>query len=236
MPIRPVRSRFGRAVLLCLTVALSTGLAAPGLALGAGRAPAGTLSRVEKLDINLYHSYAVVRQYTSYWCVPASIQTMLNVVRDTTNQSRDYQARYAWHAKRLNRYTYPTRGNDPQGWAATLDMFVGGDWHYDDRRYTSQGTAIKAIVESIERTRHPVGIVVDRGSHAWTVLGFRAERTDGDAATQTILGLYVTGPLYGSDPWPFKYLTRAQFELRFTRYHESTRSVIWEGQYVIVSE
>ena len=120
-----MRSRLGRAFLLCLTVALSSGLVAPGLALGAGRTPAGTLAPVETIDINLYHSRAVVRQYTSYWCVPASVQTMLNVVRDTTNQSRDYQARYAWHVKRLNRYTYPTRGNDPQGWAAALDKFGG---------------------------------------------------------------------------------------------------------------
>ncbi len=236
MPTRTVGGRLGRAVLLCLTLVLSSGLVAPGLVLGAGRAPAGTLTRIETIDINLYHSYAVVRQYTSYWCVPASVQTMLNVVRDTTNQSRNYQARYAWHVKRHNRYTYPSRGNDPQGWAATLDMFVGGEWHYDDRRFASQSVAIDAIVESIERTGHPVGIVVDRGSHAWTVLGFRAERRDGDAETQTILGLYVTGPLYGRDPWPFKFLPLAQFATRFTRYHESSRSVIWEGQYVIVSE
>jgi hypothetical protein len=236
MPIRTVRSRLGRAVLLCLTVALSSGLVAPGLALGANQAPTGTLARIETIDINLYRPYALARQYTSYWCVPASVQSMLNLVRGTTNRSRDYQGRYAWHVKRLNRYTYYTRGNDPQGWAATLDQFVAGDWHYDDHWYTSQGVAIRAIVESIDRTGHPVGIVVDRGTHAWTVLGFRAERRDGDADTQTILGLYVTGPLYGRDPWPYKYLTVAQFATRFTRYHESSRSVVWEGHYVIVSE
>ena len=236
MPIRTVRSRLGRAVLLCLTIALSSGLALPGLALGANQPPTGTLARLETIDINLYQPYSIVRQYTSYWCVPASVQTMLNLVRDTTNRSRDYQGRYAWHVKRLNRYTYYSRGNDPQGWAAALDTFVGGDWHYDDRWYANQGVAIRAIVESIERTGHPVGIVVDRGSHAWTVIGFRAERRDGDLATQRILGLYVTGPLYGRDPWPYKFVTMDRFAARFTRYHESSRSVIWEGQYVIVSE
>lgn len=233
MPIRTAPSRLGRAVLLCLAVTLSAGLAAPGLVLGADRAPGGTLSRVETIDINLYHPYSVVRQYTSYWCVPASVQTMLNLIRGTTNRSRDYQARYAWHVKRLNRYTYPSRGNDPQGWAAALDKFVGGDWHYDDRWYNNQGQAIDAIAESIYRTGHPVGIVVDRGTHAWTVIGFRAERRD---ETLTVRGVYVTGPLYGRDPWPYKYLSVAQFATRFTRYHESSRSVVWEGKYVIVSE
>jgi hypothetical protein len=236
MPNRTLPGRLRRALVLCLAVALSAGLAAPGLVLGADRAPSGTLSRVETIDINLYRPYGVVRQYTSYWCVPASVQTMLNLIRGTTNRSYDYQARYAWHVKRLNRYTYSSRGNDPQGWAAALDKFVGGDWHYDDRWYSSQGEAVRAIVESIDRTGHPVGIVVDRGSHAWTVIGFRAKERDGDAATREILGVYVTGPLYGRDPWPYRYLTVAQFATRFTRYHESSRSVIWEGKYVIVSE
>jgi hypothetical protein len=228
-------SRLGAALLVALAVIATLPLsaaAADPLASGSRQA-SGTLVALERLDVNLYRPYAMVRQYTSYWCVPASAQTMLNVIRGTTDRTYYNQSRYAWHINRMNRYTYSSRGNDPQGWARFLDKYVGGDWHYKDRTFTSQTAGIHAIVESIRRTGHPVGIVVDRGTHAWTVLGFRATRR-GD--TMEIHGLYVTGPLYGRDPWPYRYLSVDQFRTRFTRYHESHRSVIWEDTYVIVSE
>jgi hypothetical protein len=31
-------------------------------------------------------------------------------------------------------------------------------------------------------------------------------------------------------------MTLSQFALRYTRYHEATRRVVWEGKFVIVSE
>jgi hypothetical protein len=232
VPALTASSRLARVVLLVVAVALaapSAALAAPSTA----SAPTGTIERVEQFDINLYVPYGIVRQYTSYWCVPASSQTMLNLIRRTTDRSYYNQSRYAWHIKRFNRYTYSSRGNDPQGWARFMDTYVGGDWHYDDRMYTNQTTAILAIVESIRRTGHPVGIVVDNGTHAWTVVGVRGVQR-GD--TVELAGVYVSGPLYGRDPWPYKFLTTSQFRTRFTRYHESQRTVIWEGKYVIVSE
>ena len=88
----------------------------------------------------------------------------------------------------------------------------------------------------MDRTGRPVGIVVDRGSHAWTVVGFRVSETVGVPGSATILGFYVVGPLGpGRDPWPKVYYTVGQLSTRFTRYHESTRSVVWEGKYVIVA-
>lgn len=230
--------RLGRALVLILTAALALPAAAAAAdplpaRTQVDRAASGTLVAVEQFDINLYRPYAIVRQYTSYWCVPASAQTMLNIIRGTTDRTRYNQSRYAWHIKRMNRYTYATRGNDPQGWARFLDRYVDGPWQYRDRTFTSQTAGIQAIVESIRRTGHPVGIVVDRGTHAWTVLGFRGISRDG---VMEVHGLYVTGPLYGRDPWPYRYLTVDQFRTRFTRYHESQRAVIWEGLYTIVSE
>jgi hypothetical protein len=178
-------SRLVRAVLLATAVAVTVPwsvAAADPLAARTSteRAATGQLEKVRFLDVNLYRPYAIVRQYTSYWCVPASAQTMINVINRTTDRTYATQSRYAWHAQRLNRYTYASRGNDPRGWALLLDKFVGGEWHYADRTYGSQTAGINAIVESIARTGHPVGVVVDRGTHAWTVLGFRATQVGDD--------------------------------------------------------
>jgi hypothetical protein len=192
------------------------------------------------IDTNLYRPYAIARQYTSYWCVPANSQTMVNIVRGGLDRTYRTQARYAWHTNRLNKYRYPTRGNDPRGWSRFLDLVLPGDLHYLDRSFTNQSQAIGAIVEALDRTGHPVGIVVDRGSHAWTVLGYRASMVEGDPSTKVIEGVYVSGSLYRlrhrPDPWPYKYLTLDAFRGRFTRYHESTRRVVWEGKFVIIAE
>jgi hypothetical protein len=199
-------------------------------------APVGRVT----VDRNLYVPYAIVKQYTSYWCVPANAQTMVNLVLGRLDRTSGTQARYAWHVRRYNGYRYPTRGNDPRGWARFLDLVLPGDFHYADRSFATKAAAIAAMVESIDRTGHPVGIVVDRGTHAWTVLGYRASMIDGDPSTRVVDGLYVSGSLYPlrrtREPFPYRFLTLDAFRARFTKYHESSRRVIWEGKFVIISE
>src|SRR5688572_7619470 len=67
--------------------------------------------------VNLYRSTAMVRQYTNYWCVPAATQSMVNLVRPTSNRSYLTQKFYYKTIREHHRYYYATRGNDPQGWA-----------------------------------------------------------------------------------------------------------------------
>ncbi len=228
--------RLVRSVLL----ALVAGVLTPWQALAADptsftSTPSNVRVNGPTIDVNLFRPASVAYQYTNYWCVPANAQTMLNIIGRTTDRSRYSQARYAWHVNRLNRYAYATRGNDVAGWARFLDLWVAGDWHYRDRSYDSRTEAVEAIVESIDRTGHPVGVVIDRASHAWTVLGYRATQVRG-SDSRTIEGVYVSGSLLKRDPRPYRYMTLSQFALRFTRYHESQRAVVWEGKFVIVSE
>ena len=133
--------------------------------------------------------------------------------------------------------TYSTLGNDVRGWARVLTAHLPAGKGYADYSFASRADAYDAIVDSLDATGRPVGIVVDRGSHAWTVVGFKVAEQVGvrSPGTRTILGFYVIGPLgAGRDPWPKAYYTVAQLSTRFTRYHESTRAVVWEGLYVIV--
>jgi hypothetical protein len=81
-----------------------------------------------------------------------------------------------------------------------------------------------------------VGIVVDHGTHAWTVIGYKATVVPGRPSTRAILGFYVSGSLANRDPYPYRYVTIGDFRRRFGRYHEWQRSVIWEDKYVIISE
>jgi hypothetical protein len=189
---------------------------------------------VRMVDVNLYRLGSAVHQFTNTWCVPANAQKMLNIINATADRRYATQLRYSRQIRKLNAYRYPTPGNDVRGWARFLDAHVGGPWHYTDRSFRTKGAAITAMAEAIDRTGHPVGIVVNSGTHAWTVVGYRATVTEG-VPGRTIVGLYVSGSLR-RDPFAWRYMALSQFALRYTRYHESTRRVVWEGKFVIVSE
>ena len=223
---------------IAATLLLGVLAASPALAddrnLG-GPARAGGQPYERTRTYDLFRSGAMVTQFTSYWCVPAATQSMINLVAGTSDRSYATQSRLYRELRAANLYRYTTRGNDVRGWAKVLTAHLGPGRSYGDRSYTSQAAAYNAIVDSMTLTKRPVGIVVDRGTHAWTIVGFKVTETVGVRASRTILGFYVVGPL-GSprDPWPKAYYTVAQLSSRFTRYHEATRTVIWEGKYVIV--
>jgi hypothetical protein len=138
--------------------------------------------------------------------------------------------------RKHNRYRYTTKGNDIRGWAWALRYYTGLPYH--ERAFTSKTTAMRAIAEAIDRTGHPVGITVHHGTHAWVVLGYKAQPSATDPNKRTILGYYVSGPLGpGSrDPWKYRYMSMASFRKVYGKYHERTRKVVWEGKYVLVSD
>lgn len=202
-------------------------------------APSGMLAPyvIGPSRVLIYRESAMVKQYTNYWCVPATTQSMLNLILGTSDRSYATQKAYYEGTRKNNRYTYATKGNDPQGWAWALRSYSGNQTTYQARSFTNKTASLAAIVESIDRTGAPVGVPVHHGTHAWIVLGYRAEPDPNDASKRIILGFYVSGPLGSpTDPWPYAYLTNAQFREHFTRYHEWQRDVIWEDTWVIVSQ
>jgi hypothetical protein len=190
----------------------------------------------EVQSVLFYRSPAVVRQYKNYWCVPAVVQTMWNMIEDTSNVQWARQRSLYSNIRKHNRYRYSTKGNDIQGWAWALRYYTGEP--YRARSFTSKTTAMRAIAEAIDRTGHPVGITVHHGAHAWIVLGYKAQPSATDPSKRTILGFYVSGPLGpGSrDPWKYRYMSMASFRKVYGKYHERTRKVIWENKYVLVSD
>ncbi len=183
-----------------------------------------------------YRSTAVIRQYTNYWCVPAATQTMWNLISGTSNGTYARQKSLYGSIHRHNRYRYPTKGNDIAGWAWALRNYTLRPYQW--RSYVTRSTALAAIAATIDRTGDPVGITVNHGSHAWIVLGYKSQPLASDPTRRTILGYYVSGPMGpgSKDPWKYRYLSVAALNKVYTKYHESTRRVIWEGRYVFVGD
>jgi hypothetical protein len=187
--------------------------------------------------LNLYRSSAMVKQYTNYWCVPAATQSMVNLVRGTSNRTYDTQRYMYKKTRQNNQYSYATLGNDPVGWAWAATYFSRGEATYTARAYTSRSAAIAEIADSLWRTRHPVGVTVRNGTHAWVVLGFKGDVLSGDPSSRRVFGFYVSGPLGSpTDPWAVKYMTIDTFNKSYTTYHEWQRSVPWEDKYVVISD
>lgn len=186
---------------------------------------------------NLYRAGAVVTQYTSFWCVPASVQTMTNLILGMRDTSYATQKLLASVMYRFNRYRYAGPGNDIRGWAGALNWRLPDTLPvvYRDRSYPSRTAALDAIVDAIEETGYPVGIAVWHGSHAWAIVGYRISQVPDDPATREILGFYVVGPLGAPrDPWPVRYATVASFGANYTRYHEDRNREPWHMDYVLV--
>ena len=235
-PSRPRRAR--RTALILAAAALFAWTAAPVQAARGVGAPIVTasVSTSRTRTVDLSRSGTAVTQFTSYWCVPAAAQTMLNIIRGTTDRSYATQSRLYTELRRANLYRYTTRGNDVRGWARVLTARLPAGVGYTDMSFASQTTAFAAIADTLDRTRRPVGIVIDAGTHAWTVVGVTLRESTAPGSPRTVLGFYVIGPLGApTDPWPKQYMTVAQLATRFTRYHESTQTVIWEGRYAIVA-
>lgn len=203
------------------------------------REPRATIVPIKPLPtrVLIHRTSAMVKQYTNYWCVPATTQSMLNLILGTSDRTRATQEKYYAGTRKNNRYTYATKGNDPDGWAWSLRYYSGGLTDYQARSFTNKTAALDAIVASIGRTGTPVGVPVHDGKHAWIVLGYRAEPDPASPTRPKILGFYVSGPL-GSpkDPWTYEYMSTSTFKSHFTRYHEWQRDVIWEGTWVIISQ
>jgi len=186
---------------------------------------------------SLYRSGAVVPQYTNTWCVPASVQTMTNLILGTRDTSYATQKLLASVTYRFNRYRYDGPGNDIRGWAGALNWRLPDTLPvvYRDRSFTSRQQALDAIVDAIDETGYPVGITVRHGGHAWSVLGYQVRQVPGEPSTRQILGFYVVGPLGSpSDPWPVRLQAIDGFLAQYTRYYEDQEREPWHLDYVLV--
>ncbi len=191
-------------------------------------------------SIDLDRAGAFSTQKTWYWCTPATVQIIRNIVDHKTNHGKAQQRRYFSYMRAHDRYAIPVRdGVDPAGWAAGLRRYV-------DRRYRlvssrSFKTALRSAVRNLRLTNMPVAITVAHGNHAWVLTGFSATADPATTHHFRVKSVRVSGPLwglqsrsYGYDMHPDKKLTRRQLRHFFTAWHYARIRMAWEGRWVSV--
>ena len=187
---------------------------------------------------SLYRSGDFVRQYTSYQCVGAAIQLMRNVRRVPDNHRRPRQ-RVLWQIARKRSLYRADGGADPFGWAAALKVVGVG-------RYSVVGAptleeALHSAASAMARTGKPVGMIVWKGLHAWTMTGFGTTADPAQTSDFEVVTIRISDPLYPYFHARKRTIYRPNTELaldavarNFTPYHDGRRDPRIEGRYVVI--
>lgn len=129
----------------------------------------------EAFALNLYREGAFVSEYTVYYCLPAAMQVMINIMSDgELDTSRETQDRLYALARELDGYDFPPRVRDvePEGWAEGLN--VEGYGPYVVHAEPSLEEALAVAARQLRLTGKPVGLLTWRGAHSWVMSGFEA--------------------------------------------------------------
>jgi hypothetical protein len=100
--------------------------------------------------------------------------------------------------------------------------------------------AIRKAVGRLRRTGRPVGLLVDRGTHAWVMTGFCASGDPAASDDFTVTHVIVMGPLYpeqkrGYDMAPGTKLTVERLREFFGPYADHVLpDNPWQGLYVTI--
>jgi hypothetical protein len=154
------------------------------------RQPADERS-AKPLALNLAHMTDFVPQYTSYWCVGASLQMARSIITGEGSEARRSQRRL-WQIAR-DRSPSPYGGANPIGWTAALNDLGLGPYRLVSR--PTFDAAVMTAARALADTRRPVGLVMWAGRHAWLMTGFESTgdpRLDDARVTR----VRVMDPLY----------------------------------------
>ncbi len=189
--------------------------------------------------LDLYRRGVFATQQTIDWCVPASVEMVLNIVDGRSIESRTEQGAFYAYGRTQNYTDYPIPGLDPK--AATALLARAGQT-YGDYRGASLDRMEREAVRAMRRTGKPVILYVWAGIHAWVLDGFTASADPAVTDAFTITSFSVMGPL-----WPTHQYTHGYYDMppdtklspaTFAGavggpYHERTARVPWEGTWVI---
>jgi hypothetical protein len=161
--------------------------------------PAPPTPQPDPFALNLYRQGDFIGQYTFEWCVGASVQMTLNILRPEDDRTRVTQQLLWERARDLS--DSPFGGANPVGWVPLLNELGIGAW-----RLVSVPTldeAVQQAAKAIRATNRPVNLVMWRGRHAWVVTGFTSLGDPAATDAFEVTGVHVLDPLYphGSSVW-----------------------------------
>jgi putative peptidoglycan lipid II flippase len=151
-------------------------------------------------SMDLYQPGDFVSEILDTWCVPAAMQTSMNMMSLTPDTTRDTQAKLFDLAVSVAGESYG--GADPEGWAEGLTQLGYGNYKVGAKPKLVD--SIHTVVKQIAITQRPAGIIVWKGWHSWVVSGFTATADPNLTDNFTVLSVRIEDVWYprNSSLWP----------------------------------
>lgn len=213
------------------SAAASAGASAgPGASASPGASPA-------PFDMDLYAAGDFVGEFRDTWCVPAAMQTSINIMTegaDTTKatQTRLYNLAYSIAPGK-------TGGADAEGWSGGLTQLGYGPYVVDSRG--SIRAAAITIARAIRLTNRPAGMLVWYGWHSWVVSGFRATADPATNRTFEVTGLYVedvwydrVSSIWGPSNPPDTFVPIGDLSIDYKPFHQGIAYPGKDGRFVMI--
>ncbi len=144
--------------------------------------------------MDLYRKGGFVTELTKVMCVPAAMQTMINVMDHTTDTTSATQQRLYSLARKLSPKTLKGPGAEPEGWAAALAKLGYGSFKVTI--FPTMKAAIQAAAKAVRMTGRPAGLLVWYGAHSWVMSGFRATADPAYTSRFTVSDVYIEDVWY----------------------------------------
>ena len=108
--------------------------------------------------MDLYEKGDYVGEFHDVWCLPAAMQTAMNIMDEGADTSRATQERLFDFTRSL--HPAPDGAAEPEGWAEGLTQLGYGNYEVDIE--PSIKAAIKVAARQIRLTNRPAGLMVWR--------------------------------------------------------------------------
>jgi hypothetical protein len=185
--------------------------------------------------INLFQESAFVTQKEFTWCVAASVQMMVNIVKHRSDRTAATQKKMITYAQAKDQGPYgPGGGTDVTGWMVTLRHFGAGK--YRPVGATTPGAALRIAAIAMRQTGRPAGMLVMDGQHAWVLHGFESRTDPRVNPWARITSVRVSGPLYPIQQkhgYDLRPNTRLSVRALGEYFHPSTVGALL-GKYVVI--
>jgi peptidase C39-like protein len=194
-----------------------------------------------KYAYSMYRPKTHAVQKTDWYCVPASIQMMLNLINGTSRRGEAAQTRYWRYAQDHSRYPIRDNGADAAGWAAAMRHWGAGN--YTVGVHNTMQASLRAAAKRMRATGKPVGMIVwgrNRG-HAWVMTGFRATADPKNTNDFAVTSVQAMGPLWplgtlngkSFDPGPKDWVSYDTLKKKFTEFQQNS-APDWDGRWLTV--
>ena len=145
-----------------------------------------------QFEMDLFQPGDFIGEYNNTWCIPAAMQTSMNIMDAGADTTKDTQGRLFNLA---NSIAKSRNGSpDPEGWAGGLKQLGYGN--YQVAATPTMAAAVKQVVKQIRITNRPAGLLVWYGWHSWVVSGFRATADPAATDNFTVLSLQIEDVWY----------------------------------------